>query len=415
MRVFVVAAVLCSQLALAQTAGAVAVTVDAGTIAQPEVPPLPADAAPTPAVATITPPTGVEQSVAADGSPARIRALGRNWWERVEPFGYARVGLFLTFPFRDDEVAGSNGGFRVASIRLGIAIRPLDDLEVVASLEAGVGQPNSLEPNVGTRGVGLADGYAEYRVNDAFLIRAGQFKAPFWGETLMPDALLPFINRSPIGEGYQPPEMQSTRGPLTLDRQVGVQLSSRPMGSKTVRFRYALAVVNGNGPNQLFNDNNSVAPVGRVEVQLFDLITVGGNGYFNVRAEGERANRINSTRFGYGADLAASFKGFTLLAGYLGRTISYDTAAVLGESSLGAMGQLHYAHARTGLEAGVRFTVFNPSSAQPEANLTELAAILAWQLRAWPLRVVLQYTHRAEPVAVAFANDSVDVLFRANW
>jgi hypothetical protein len=45
----------------------------------------------------------------------------------------------------------------------------------------------------------------------------------------------------------------------------------------------------------------------------------------------------------------------------------------------------------------------------------EVSALIGWRLRKAPLRVVLQYTHRSEEVAVSLANDSLDLMLQATW
>lgn len=337
------------------------------------------------------------------------------WWKHFEPFGYAKVGVFYTLPTRDEQIPGGNGGFRMLNLRLGAIYKPISNLEVVASIDGAVPQPRPDDPTSGSRIVALRDAYAEYRICDCVVVRAGQFKAPFWGETLLPDALLPFTSRSVISEGYAAPEYAGQREGLTLDRQVGVQLASRRLGSSDIGFRYAIAVVNGNGANQLLNDNNSVAPVGRLELELFDHVTLAANGYYNQRAEGVRPNRLISNNLGYGGDLTAHAMGFNVLVGYVGRSMTFGGDVLKPDSASGILGQVSYLHEGTGLSGGVRFALLDPSAADPNDNVNELSVMLGWQLKAAPLRVILQYTHREEAAGVAVANDDVDAMVQVSW
>ncbi len=337
------------------------------------------------------------------------------WWRHFKPFGYAKVGVFYTLPTRDEQIPGGNGGFRMVALRLGTIFQPIEDLEVVASIEGAAAQVRPEDPTSGSRVVQLRDAYAEYAVCSGLLIRAGQFKAPFWGESLLSDSQLPFISRSVISEGYTAPEFAGQREGLTLDRQVGVQLSSRRLGSKAIGFKYALAVVNGNGANQLLNDNNSVAPVGRLELELFSHLTLGVNGFYNSKAEGVRPNRLISNQIGYGADVAAEALGFSILVGYVARSTTYPSTALTADTSTGILGQMRYLNERTGLSAGVRLALFEPSVADLSDNVTEVSVMLSWQLKAAPLRVVLQYTHREEVAGVSVPNDAVDAMLQATW
>lgn len=337
------------------------------------------------------------------------------WYKRFTPYGYAKVGAFYTFALRDEQIPGGNGGFRMANLRLGTVFKPIDDLEVVASIEAAAPVARSDDPTSGSRIVQLRDAYAEYQVCKCLLIRAGQFKAPFWAETLLEDAMLPFTSRSVVSDGYTVPEYAGQREGLTLDRQVGIQLSSRKLGGKALGFKYAAAVVNGNGANQLLNDNNLPAVVGRVEIEIFEHVNVGGNVFYNSKSEGVRPNRLISDQLGYGGDIVAHALGFTILVGYLGRSTSYPGTALAADSSTGIVGQLHYFNQRTGLAGAIRFALLDPSSADPNDNVSELSVMLSWTMKRAPLRVLLQYTHREEAPGVAVANDGLDAMLQVTW
>ena len=337
------------------------------------------------------------------------------WWKHWEPFGYAKVGVFYTLPTRDETIPGGNGGFRMVALRLGTIFKPIDALEVVVSLEGAYSQASALDPTSGSKIVAAKDAYIQYEICRGLLVSAGQFKAPFFAEMLLADGQLPFTSRSVISEGYGPPEYASSREPLTLDRQLGVQLSSRRLGSTNIGFKYLVGVFNGNGPNQLFNDNNSVAPVGRVELELFEHETLTANGYYNERSEGVRPNRLLSKHLGYGADISAHAIGFNVLVGAVLRNTTFGSEVLKPDSALGILGQVSYFHEPTGLSGGVRFALLNPSNADPNDDVTEVTVMLGWQLKAAPLRVLLQYTHRDEAPGVSVANDDLDAMLQVAW
>src|SRR5690348_3822601 len=73
------------------------------------------------------------------------------WWKHFEPFGYAKIGVFYTLPLRDEQIPGGNGGFRMVALRLGTIYKPVDDLQVVASLEGAWASPNPSDPSAGSR------------------------------------------------------------------------------------------------------------------------------------------------------------------------------------------------------------------------------------------------------------------------
>src|SRR3954465_8937772 len=96
---------------------------------------------------------------------------------------------------------------------------------VVASKTLAAPQLNPADPLTGGRIVEMRDAYVEYKVCKGFIVRAGQFKAPFNGETLLGDPILPFIPRSVMTDGVGPPEAYGPREGLTLGRQIGLMIS----------------------------------------------------------------------------------------------------------------------------------------------------------------------------------------------
>jgi hypothetical protein len=217
-----------------------------------------------------------------------------------------------------------------------------------------------------------------------------------------------------LANGFNPPDAFGPRNYLAPDRQLGLQIFSKRIGS-TLGVKYAVGVFNGNGQNQLFNDNNSVQPVARVELDVNQIVTLGLNGYYNQRTEGVRPNRLTTNQVAYGADLAASYKGFSALAGFLGKSSTYSYGGLPPDSSFGGMAQVRYFHEDTGLEGAVRGAFYEPSTAQLEDQVIEIAAMVGWRPFKLPFRVLAQYTHREEEKAASYPNDSVDVMLHAVW
>lgn len=336
------------------------------------------------------------------------------WWQRFTLSGFARIGVFYTFPLQDDQLVGSNGGFRVADFRLGLAFHPVDKLTIDASVELAAPLVDALDPLTGRRIVDVRDAFVQYDIAKFLQVRAGQFRPPFYAEMLQSDASIPFISRSVIATGFNPPEAYGPRSGLAPDRQVGLQLGSARLG-EVIGFKYAVGVFNGNGLNQLFNDNNGVMPVARVEIDLLKRLTLGINGFYNQRTEGVRPNRLTTNQLGYGADISASCWGLSALVAFLGRSSTYGFAGLPPDSSLGFLGQLRYFHEATGLEVAARFAYFEPSVAQPDDQVMEVAGMVGWKPFDLPFRVLLQYTHRNEEARATYSNDSVDLMLHAVW
>lgn len=337
------------------------------------------------------------------------------WWQRVSLNGFARVGVFYSFPFREDQLVGGNGGFRLADFRLGLDFHPIEKFNVVTSIEFAAPLVDATDPLAGRRIVDLRDAYVQYEICEGFIIRAGQQRPPYYAEMLLSDGSVPFVSRSVLANGISPPEGFGPRNFLAPDRQLGVQFFSKRLGSETLGFKYAVGVFNGNGQNQLFNDNNSVEPVARVEVDFKQVVTLGLNGYYNARTEGLRPNRLTSNQLAYGADLSAQGMGFTGLVAFLGKSVTYNYAGLVPDSALGALAQVRYLHAGTGLEGAVRGAFYEPSTAQTDDQVIEVAAMVGWRPFELPFRVLVQYTHREEESRASYANDSVDLMLHAVW
>ena len=48
------------------------------------------------------------------------------WWQRVTIGGFARLGVFYTFPLADEQLVGGNGGFRLADFRISLDFHPIE-------------------------------------------------------------------------------------------------------------------------------------------------------------------------------------------------------------------------------------------------------------------------------------------------
>ncbi len=341
-------------------------------------------------------------------------APAARWYEKSQLFGYAKAGYFFVTPAADDALLGARDGFRMINLRVGLSLKPADQLEVVASVDGAQPRRDAADPLAGSRVVELKDAYLEWTPSRFAGLRIGQFKAPLDAEELLPDAQLPFITRSVVSDGAVPPDAYPVEG-LSLSRQVGLQVASERLGSDTAGFRYAVAVVNGNGANVLNNDNNLVTPVARVSYEYQDLVTVSANAAYDARLEGVRPNRLPSSRLSYGGDVSVRAGGIDLLGVVLMRNTTHPGSGLPSESALGWLAQAHYLHKESGLEGGVRFASYEPSSVVPDDRVMEGAAMVAYTLKSAPLRLLLQYTLRLEEAAVAVSNDSVDVMGQVSW
>jgi len=271
----------------------------------------------TKAPADATAPAEVAKPAAAEPVATEKRDVGLPWYLRFNLTGFARIGFFMTFPFQEEQLVGGNAGFRMADFRANLEWKPVEKFSAFTSIELAAPLPDPADPLTGRRIVDLRDAYLQYEVCTGFKLRVGQQRPGYYAEMLMSDGAVPFVSRSVLANGVTPPDGFGPRNFIAPDRQLGLQIYSDRMGSDLLGIKYAVGVFNGNGQNQLFNDNNSVEPVARVELDVKRVVTLGLNGYYNVRTDGVRPNRLSNSQLAGGADLVAEFMGFAAMGASL--------------------------------------------------------------------------------------------------
>ncbi len=123
-------------------------------------------------------------------------------------------------------------------------------------------------------------------------VRAGQYKAPFGLEELVPEGQMVTIERSLVTTAIAP------------DRQIGVQMWGKPLARVLRRddfFAYAFGVFNGNGRNATINDNGDFMYAGRGVLRPLAgkllgqdaSAQVGGNAYYSLDAAGTNPGQGN--------------------------------------------------------------------------------------------------------------------------
>jgi hypothetical protein len=242
-------------------------------------------------------------------------------------------------------------------------------------------------------------------------LQAGQFKAPQDVEALVEETEIKFPARSIVTSGVHAPAGYEAAG-LSLGRQVGLALGTDavPLPFGTVAAQ--LAVTNGNGPNQLFNDTTTPSVAGRLAVGVLGYVSVGVDGYYTARATGTPADRQHDDLYGVGADLRAQVGPLHLMGLVQSRTTKHVTLQSADEASLGY--SMEAAVLLFGfLEPAVRYSLLDPSDKVPVAKVSEVTAALNFYsfgaLGQGVARLSLAYTHRAEEAARQLPNDSFDL------
>ena len=140
----------------------------------------------------------------------------------------------------------------------------------------------------------LVDAYVKYKVCDAFAIQLGQFKTPFSIESPINPVNLEIFD---YGESVQKLVGYSdVCGVGSLGRDLGLMATGDlfPVkGEEGIKYHvvnYAIGVFNGNGANQLDN-NNRKDIVGRLEVHpVLKALTLSGSYYYGKYTKDDNVN-----------------------------------------------------------------------------------------------------------------------------
>ena len=180
-----------------------------------------------------------------------------------------------------------------------------------------------------TRKPMLVDAYVKYKVCDAFAIQIGQFKTPFTIESPINPVNLEIFD---YGESVQKLVGYSdVCGVGSLGRDLGIMATGSlfPIkGEEGIKYHvvdYALGVFNGNGANELDN-NNRKDVVGRLYVHpgLKDL-TLSGSFYLGKYTKGDD---LNCTRNRWSAGAQYNDGNLLIRAEYISGTTGFMTNVV---------------------------------------------------------------------------------------
>lgn len=417
------------------------------------VPPAPAAVA-SPDVTATPPPVAAPAPVAAVGSFATIApgvAQNSAWglWPilsgwRVALSGYIHASYRWISEPQNYTLVGRNNGFQLPQARLVADVQWQQRLAARVSVEAASEDRLSQSFPGGQMNTRLRDAYITWSPLRELRVTVGQQVTPWDLESMRSDAELPFVSRSVAVEGVQPTEGFTTRG-LGSDRNLGISLHSGfiPLGRGT-SFRYSLFAGNGNGQNQLLNDNNIPALFGRVELAYWGqgglpqdqvrpmfaiaddfrkpVLNIGLASQWNPRTVGNLPDLMRETDAGVAVDLALALLGFELQGGFLYVRTSRDTLnGVPDLERMGFWGHLRYTIPRLPVQItpGYRISSYAPRAhlgtqapseldARFDASYTLLYHTLGVFLRptrTFPLHGSLGYTFTGEQEPNVLHND----------
>jgi hypothetical protein len=193
-------------------------------------------------------------------------------------------------------------------------------------------------------------------------MQLGQFRAPFTGEGLRSRSELMLIHRA-IGE-YGVPIDPSVRGDdIAVGRQIGAMIAApHTMKFGDFGFHYAVMVGNGNGENQIRNDNKLPAIFGRIELSYSEWLTVGGGITWNPRTVQYGDDSVNETDLKGAADVHVYWDGLEIYGEFIHQRTDFDDPALGSRSQIAVHGQAGYEWVRkeVGLMPAYRYVYREP-------------------------------------------------------
>lgn len=294
--------------------------------------------------------------------------------------------------------------FDIESARLEMSVSMFERLTGVLSLDFGtlsgeVDYPvNGEVPDAVTAGnlriedraVLFIDAFGEYRVVDAFVIRAGQFKVPFDLETAYDDGSLVFSSRSLMTKRYlvfadepnidEADPMYRAAYDITNGSSFGRDLGAMLGGTAFDHvFDYHLGVFNGGGLNRE-NDNRdvlvaarlAVSPFGPLNLDMSDLdgnesprVSVGAGAAFDLPVHTSPAlpeEMYNSLDINATLDAAVKWRGLCAFTSVYYRRSDHGYGLSRKSEilhSLGTTAQVAYYLSALHLEPAVRYSFFS--------------------------------------------------------
>lgn len=350
-------------------------------------------------------PAAVGLGSPAVDAPGGLASAAKTPAHALEISGYAILGGSWTQADPQLLSVGRTNGFALGDARLEVTGRPTENLWLYLSID-GAAPVYGSDPLQGSRAVLLRDAYGVWAPGGHLRVQAGQFKAPQDVEELLEETELKFATRSIVSDGQMPPDGYTAQG-LGLGRQLGLALGTDrvPFGFGSIIAQ--LAVMNGNGANQLYNDSQFPSAVGRVSFELPLHLQLGVDGYFQPRASGTQPTVYRDNLAGVGGDLRFERAGFHALLLAQLRNTHHLTSGAPDEVALGLSAEGAF---RIGsLEPAVRLSYLSPSNQIPVAAINQLTAGVNLYAPDAPARLSIDYTHRGERAERSLQNDGLEV------
>jgi hypothetical protein len=343
-------------------------------------------------------------------------------WD-VKLFGHVRAGFEHVQRDPNVDFVGRNSGFVLQTARIGVAGKLLAvPLSFKISLEAASDQSTHVNSATSELQVRGRDVYMRYDFLPELGAQLGQFKAPWVAEELLDYEDLLFASRAVAQQGVLSGRGYQEQG-IALDRQLGLMLSpAKPIALGPVGLSYFAMVMNGNGANQLLNDNNSFGLVGRLEARYQKYVVLGGGVYDNKRTVGTLPTLYDESDRGYAGDLQVRVAGVEVMGQVAQVTTKYPTVGAHDRSQLGYHVQAGYivdVAAGVLVEPGYRYAHLDPWAGSRLSPTGE--DYRAYKLdyhtvgvkvfhKTVPLIGYLNYTITQEPEARRLSNNRLEII-----
>jgi phosphate-selective porin OprO and OprP len=225
----------------------------------------------------------------------------------------------------------------------------------------------------------------------AFMLKAGQFKAPFGRQELTSSGSQEFVDRSIVSNEF-------ARG-----RDIGLQLWGQPLGGK---LDWRLGVFNGAGRTVSRNDNDEYQVDARVAWQPFGDVKYSEGDFeatdrplFQIAAQWESNERPVAAsgsspadfadRQIAGADVVFKYKGLFAFAEYFDATTERGIAPDF--DSEGFTAQVGYFFLPRKFEVAGRYAVLDPNAGRDGDDRIERGAAASWYFNKHAHKLQLDY------------------------
>ncbi|MGE0790707.1 MAG: porin [Sandaracinaceae bacterium] len=262
----------------------------------------------------------------------------------IAPTGFIRTGYEYVLDDPRYDFVGDNSGFILGNARLGVrGAAPAYGISFVITVDGAVAAHSLANTPQADLAVALRDALIRWDFVDFLGVTVGQFKIPFMAGWMGADGALPFASRAvgldgvPVGRGFETPG-------IVVDRELGLSVGSNGPVFVAGDFGlgYYATVFNGNGIDQLLNDNVAPAVAGRLELYWTRDVRVGGAVMWNARTVGSLPDRFEEQDLGVSADITARFVGIELYGHFTMMTTSFVTTGAQDRMRLEVHGSAGY-------------------------------------------------------------------------